>query len=70
MELTLKSTPEKYKKMVDELLPPLLELLQRLTFLEEEIYERNKGLDAEKRLLKIPSHQIHPKWKELMDEYH
>lgn len=70
MELTLKSTPEKYKKMVDELLPPLLELLQKLTFLEEEIYERNKELDAEKRLLKIPSHQIHPEWKELMDEYH
>lgn len=37
---------------------------------EEEIYERNKELDAEKRLLKIPSHQIHPEWKELMDEYH
>lgn len=70
MELTLKSTPEKYKKMVDELLPPLLELLQKLTFLEEEIYERNKELDAEKRLLKIPSHQIHPEWKELMDEHH
>ena len=70
MELTLKSTPEKYKKMVDELLPPLLELLQKLTLLEEEIYERNKELDAEKRLLKIPSHQIHPKWNELMDEYH
>ena len=70
MELTLKSTPEKYKKMVDELLPPLLELLQKLTFLEEEIYEYNKELDAEKRLLKIPSHQIHPEWKKLMDEYH
>lgn len=37
---------------------------------EEEIYERNKELGAEKRLLKIPSHQIHPEWKELMDEYH
>ena len=61
MELTLKSTPEKYKKMVDELLPPLLELLQKLTFLEEGIYERNKELDAEKRLLKIPSYQLHPK---------
>lgn len=70
MELTLKSTPEKYKKMVDELLPPLLELLQKLTLLEEEIYERNKELDAEKIVLKIPSHQLHPKWNELMDEYH
>ena len=59
MELTLKSTPEKYKKMVDELLPPLLELLQKLTFLEEEIYERNKELDAEIWLLKIPSNRIH-----------
>lgn len=70
MELMLKSTPEKYKKMVDELLPPLLELLQKLTFLEEGIYERNKELDAEKRLLKIPSYQLHPKWNEVMDEYH
>ena len=70
MELMLKSTPEKYKKMVDELLPPLLELLQKLTLLEEEIYERNKELDAEKRLFKIPSHQIHPEWNELIDEYH
>lgn len=70
MELMLKSTPEKYKKMVDELLPPLLELLQKLTFLEEGIYERNKELDAEKRLLKIPSYQLNPKWNEVMDEYH
>lgn len=70
MELTLKNTPEKYKKMVEKLLPPLLELLQKLTFLEEEIYERNQELDAEKIVLKIPSYQIHPKWKDLMDEYH
>lgn len=70
MELTLKNTPEKYKKMVEKLLPPLLELLQKLTLLEEEIYECNKELDAEKIVLKIPSHQIHPKWKDLMDEYH
>lgn len=58
MELTLKSTPEKYKKMVVKLLPPLLKLLQKLTFLEEEIYERNKELDAEKgysRYLRIRS---------------
>ena len=70
MELTLKNTPEKYKKMVEKLLPPLLELLQKLTLLEEEIYECNKELDAETIVLKIPSHQIHPKWKDLMDEYH
>ena len=70
MELTLKNTPEKYKKMAEKLLPPFLELLQKLSLLEEEIYERNKELDAEKMVLKIPSHQIHPKWRDLMDEYH
>lgn len=70
MELTLKNTPEKYKKMAEKLFPPFLELLQKLNLLEEEIYERNKELDAEKMVLKIPSHQIHPKWKDLMDEYH
>ena len=40
MELTLKSTPEKYKKMVVELLPPLLELLHKfvLRLIDEKFY--------------------------------
>ena len=69
MNIILKNTPETYKKMVDEIIPPLLELLQELTLLEEEIFKRNHELDVEKSILNIPSNQIHPKWKELMTEY-
>ena len=69
MNIILKNTPETYKKMVDEIILPLLELLQELTLLEEEIFKRNHELDVEKSILNIPSNQIHPKWKELMTEY-
>ena len=69
MNIILKNTPETYKKMVDEIIPPLLELLKELTLLEEEIFKRNHELDVEKSILNIPSNQIHPKWKELMTEY-
>ena len=69
MDIILKNTSEKYKRMVDEIIPPLLELLKELTLLEEEIFKRNHELDVEKSILNIPSNQIHPKWKELMTEY-
>lgn len=69
MDIILKNTSEKYKRMGDEIIPPLLELLKELTLLEEEIFKRNHVLDVEKSILKIPSNQIHPKWKELMTEY-
>ena len=69
MNIILKNTPETYKKMGDEIIPPLLELLKELTLLEEEIFKRNHELDVEKSILNIPSNQIHPKWKELMTEY-
>ena len=41
------------KKMVDEIIPPLLELLKELTFLEEEIFKKNHELNVEKSILKI-----------------
>ena len=55
--------------MVDEIIPPLLELLKELTFLEEEIFKKNHELNVEKSILKIPANQNHPKWTELMTEY-
>ena len=47
--------------MVDEIIPPLLELLKELTFLEEEIFKKNHELNVEKSILKIPANQNHPK---------
>ncbi len=69
MNITLKSTPKKYEKMWEELLPPLFELLKELDALEQEIFQRDSAMDKEKPALKIPPNQIHPKWKELMKEY-
>ena len=69
MNIKIKNTPEKYKRMADEIVPPLLELLTELTLLEEEIYNRNLELNAEKSKLNIPASQNHPKWRELMAEY-
>lgn len=69
MCITIKSTPAKYEKMMEELVPPLFKLLKELDSLEREIYVRNCALDKEKLTLNIPANQIHPKWKELMGEY-
>ncbi len=64
------NTSSKYESMVSEILTPLLELLQKLTLLEEEIFERDEALEEEKKVLNISEHQVHPKWEALMDEYH
>lgn len=69
MELVL-NTSLKYESMVNEILSPLLELLQNLTLLEEEIFERDEALEEEKKVLNISEHQVHPKWEALMDEYY
>lgn len=69
MNIIKKNTPKKYNKLVDEIVPPLLELLTELTLLEEEVYNRNLELNAEKSTLNIPANQNHPKWRDLMAEY-
>ena len=55
--------------MADEIVLPLLELLQELKSLEEEVFKRNSELNAEKLILNIPANQNHPKWSGLMAEY-
>lgn len=69
MNIIIKNTAKKYNKLVDEIVPPLLELLTELTLLEEEVYNRNLELNAEKSTLNIPANQNHPKWRDLMAEY-
>lgn len=69
MDIVLRSTPEKYKKMLDELVPPLFELLKAIDILEDEIFKRNSKLEQEKIVLKISPNQVHPKWFELTAEY-
>ena len=46
MNIKIKNTPDKYKRMADEIIPPLLELLKELNSLEEEVFKRNSELDA------------------------
>lgn len=69
MNIKIINTPEKYKSMADEIILPLLELLQELNSLEEEVFKRNSELNAEKLILNIPANQNHPKWIGLMAEY-
>ena len=69
MRLFLNTSP-KYENRAEEILMPLLDLLKKLTLLEEEIFERDEALEEEKKVLNISEHQVHPKWEALMDEYH
>lgn len=69
MNIKINNTPDKYKIMADEIVLPLLELLQELKSLEEEVFKRNSELNAEKLILNIPANQNHPKWSGLMAEY-
>lgn len=69
MNIKIKDTPDKYKRMADEIIPPLFELLKDLNSLEEEVFKRNSELDAEKLILNIPANQNNPNWTGLMEEY-
>ena len=69
MRLFLNTSP-KYENKAEEILMPLLDLLKKLTLLEEEIFERDESLEAEKKELNISEHQVHPRWEDLMDEYY
>lgn len=51
MRVNYKNTPEKYHTLAEIIIPPLLDLLKSLTLLEEEIFERNRALDKEKKAL-------------------
>ncbi len=69
MDIVLKNTPVKYEKMMEEIAPPLLELLIEVDSLEQEIFARDREMEKEKAALNIPSHRTHPKYSELVSEF-
>ena len=69
MDIKLLDTPEKFRPMAEELVPPLVELLKARNDLEREIQERFQALEAEKPALGIPQNQVHPDDPALWEEY-
>lgn len=51
MRVNYKNTPEKYQTVAEIIITSLFDLLKSLTLLEEEIFERNRALDMEKKPL-------------------
>lgn len=68
-KFVIEDTPEKFRFMAEEIVPPLLDLLGKLNSLEAEIQQRSEILDKKKLEMGIASSQIAPGWKELMKEY-
>ena len=66
---TIQDTPEKFRSLAEEIVPPLLELLRARNDLEREIQERFQALEAEKPALGIPKNQVHPDDPALWEEY-
>ena len=69
MDIKLLDTPEKFRPMAEELVPPLVELLKARNDLEREIQERFQALEAEKPALGLPKNQMHPDDPALWEEY-
>lgn len=62
-------TPEKFRPLAEELVPPLLELLRARNDLEREVHERFQALEAAKLAAGIPKNQVAPGDPELWEEY-
>ena len=69
MEIKIVDTPEKFRPLAEEIVPPLLELLRARNDLEREIHDRSQALEAEKPALGIPRNQIHPDDPALWEEF-
>ncbi|CEK36574.1 hypothetical protein UMC2_34441 [[Clostridium] sordellii] len=63
------STPEKYQEMKYELIPILINLLDEISILESTFIKKEEELESEKIKLGIPSHQTHPRDKDMWKEY-
>ena len=66
--LVLEDTPEKFRPLAEEIVPPLIELLRGLCALEEKFCARGQKQRAE-RPGGIYSTQAHPNSKALWDYY-
>ena len=69
MDIKIVDTPEKFCSLAQELVPPLVELLQARNDLEREIHQRYQALEAEKPALGLPKNQMHPDDPALWEEY-
>lgn len=69
VEIAVQDTPEKFRDMAEELVPPLLELLRRRNELEREICARSIKLREEKTAAGVSEHQTVPAEQELWEEY-
>lgn len=69
MDIKIIDTPEKFQSLVEEIVPPLVELLQARNALEAEIHRRYQALEAEKPALGLPKNQMHPDDPALWEEY-
>lgn len=68
-QVQIVDTPETYRHMADQIVPPVLELLRTLSQLEEEIFRRSQELEAQKLAKGISAHQVAPGWEALIKEY-
>lgn len=69
MDIKFVDTPEKFQPLAEEIVPPLVELLQKRNDLEAEIGERFQTLRAEHAAAGIPPYQAGPGIEELHQEY-
>ena len=69
MDIKIIDTPEKFQSLAEEIVSPLLELLQARNALEAEIHRRYQALEAEKPALGLPKNQMHPDDPALWEEY-
>ena len=69
VSIQIADTPEKFRPMAEEAVPPLLALLEKRNELEREIHQRFQALEEEKTALGIPGNQMHPDDPALWEEY-
>ena len=67
--IVIQDTPEKFRPMAAEIVPPLVELLRARNALETEICARSIKLRAEHAAAGIPQNQTGPGDQELWEEY-
>ena len=65
----VQDTPEKFRPLAEEIIPPLLELLEARNTLEREICARAMKLREEQAAAGLPPNQTTPAEEDLYEEY-
>lgn len=69
MDIKMVDTPEKFRPLAEEIVPPLVELLKKRNDLETEVWARFQKLREEHAAAGIPPYQAGPGIEELHEEY-